>query len=109
MQVSETQWSVQEWEITKAALETAKHREMNTLLQAVREQASGIQNIDDLWQLHDFLSARRFDLDGKYDDREAEILFVLSRLVKEGWLTVEELTGLESTKLAKIAALTRIL
>lgn len=65
--------------------------------------------MDDIWQLHDFLSARRHELDGKYDDRESGLIFVFSNLVKEGWLSLDELDGLEPAKLSKISALTRML
>ncbi len=109
MQVSETQWSVQEKEIVKAALQAARERETDILVKYVREQASEISNIEDIWRLHDFLSARRHYIDGKYDDRESGILFVLSGLVKEGWLAIDELTGLDASKLAKVLALTRVL
>lgn len=106
MQVDKTQWSIQEKETARAALEVAHKRETDSLVRLVREKASEIAHIDDIWRLNDFLSARRFDLDGKYDDREEEILFALARLVKEGWLTADDLTGFEPTKLSKINALT---
>jgi hypothetical protein len=109
MQVSKTQWSSQEMAVAKIALRTAYERETVSVVQSVREKASKISHIDDLWQLNDFLSARRFDLDGKYDDREEEILFVLAKLMKEGWLTAADLDQLDSEKLIKIKALTHIL
>jgi hypothetical protein len=48
-------------------------------VQLIREKSEEISQVGDLWRLNDFLSARRFDLDGKYDDREGEFLFVLAR------------------------------
>jgi len=108
MQVSETQWSAQEKEIARAALKTAQNREIQSLINVIRERASGVATIDDVWHLNDFLSARRFDIDGKYDDRESESLFVLAKLTKDGWLATEDLLGLEPTKLSKITALTRV-
>jgi len=109
MQVSKTQWSSQEIAVARAALRAAYERETASLVQSVREKTSEISHIDDLWHLNDFLSARRFDIDGKYDDREEEALFVLAKLMKEGWLTVADLDGLDSEKLAKMKALTHIL
>ena len=109
MQVSETQWSTQEHEIAKAAFDKAYAREVETLVRAVNQQASEINNIEDLWRLHDFLSARRHTLDGKYDARESALIFVFSELVKEGWLNLAELEGLAPAKLSKIAALTRMM
>ncbi|MDB9527142.1 hypothetical protein PN498_14165 [Oscillatoria sp. CS-180] len=109
MQVSNTQWSSQELAVAKAALRAAYERETASIVQSVREKASEISHIDELWHLNDFLSARRFDIDGKYDDREEEMLFVLAKLVKESWLTTADLDGLDSEKLTKMKALTHIL
>lgn len=109
MTVSEFEWSTQETEIVKTALETAYRRETSSLVQLIREKSEEVSQVGDLWRLNDFLSARRFDLDGKYDDREGEFLFVLARLVKEGWLGAEDLTGIAAEKLAKVSALTKIL
>jgi len=109
MKVTDAHWSTQEKEIAKAALRTAQNREIQLLVEVVRERASEVATIDDVWRLNDFLSARRFDIDGKYDDREGEILFVLAKLTKDGWLASEDLLGLEPSKLSKITALTRVL
>ncbi|MGB3138790.1 MAG: hypothetical protein WBB18_18420 [Nodosilinea sp.] len=107
--ITETQWSPQEATIAKAALTTAHQRELEALVKAVRETANKVRSIDEVWHLHDFLSARRFDIDGKYDDREDEILFVLAKLKKDGWVLSEDLSGLEAAKISKITALTRVL
>lgn len=109
MQVGTNQWTSQDRTIAKAALKTACQRETASLVKLVRKEASEISQIEDLWQLNDFLSARRFDLDGKYDDRDEEMLFVLAKLMNEGWLTVDDLSGLPEEKLTKVKALARIL
>lgn len=108
MSVHETQWSSQEREAAKSALIAARQRETETLVAVVRSQADKIENIDDIWRLHDFLSTQRHYIDGKYDDQESGLLFVLSGLVKEGWLTLDELKPLSPEKLAKISALSRM-
>lgn len=109
MQVGTTQWSSQERAIAKAALKTAYQRETINMVKLVREKASEVSQIEDLWQLNDFLSARRFDLDGKYDDRDQEMPFVIAKLMKEGWLTTDDLSGFEEANLTKVKALARIL
>jgi hypothetical protein len=108
-QVIESEWSNQERTIAQAAMSAARQRELAALVNTVRETARQINSIDEVWHLHDFLSARRFDIDGKYDDREDELLFVLAQLKKDGWLLPEDLAGLGSAKISKITALTRIL
>jgi hypothetical protein len=109
MQVSKIQWSTLESKVAKQALKIARHREVDTLISEVRNKAGELAAADDLWNLHDFLSAQRHYIDGKYDDDETGLVFVLARLVKEGWLAIEELDGLDDERLAKITALARFL
>jgi hypothetical protein len=107
-QVSEISWSETEQKIAQEAFERAYERETRALMEAVRENASAIAQLDDLWHLHDFLSARRHDLDGKYDYRYSVLIFIFAKLIKEGWLNLDELNGLDKDKLAKIASLARM-
>ncbi|NEQ30518.1 MAG: hypothetical protein F6K04_05885 [Leptolyngbya sp. SIO4C5] len=108
MQVSNTEWSLAEKEIAQAALKNAYDREVQALISTVRARAGNITALEDIWQLHDLLSTKRYEIDGKYDDRESSLVFVFSQLVKEGWLQVNELAGLDEAKLAKVKALTRM-
>lgn len=108
MQVSNTEWSLAEKEIAQAALKNAYDREVQALISTVRARAGDITALEDIWQLHDLLSTKRYEIDGKYDDRESSLVFVFSQLVKEGWLQVSELAGLDEAKLAKVKALTRM-
>lgn len=106
--MSDVSWSEVEKEIARVAFEKAYEREIAVLIEEIRTQVTSLAELEDLWRLNDFLSARRHDVDGKYDYRYAVLVFVFSRLVKEGWLQIEELDGLEQTKLSKIAALSRM-
>ncbi len=108
MQVNEVGWSQVEREIAQKALKTAHAREANTIVNLVREQSSEINSLEDLWKLHDFLSARRHDIDGKYDDSQAMFVFVFARLIKEGWLSLDELEGLDRAKVSKVSLMTRM-
>jgi hypothetical protein len=106
--MSEIGWSNIEENVAKEAFDKAYQREIATLIEEVRAKASNLAEINDMWILHDFLSARRHDIDGKYEYRNSVLIFVFSRLVKEGWLNINELEGLDKDKLAKIAALARM-
>ena len=106
MPVTETQWSPTEEKIAKTAFDTAYGREVASMMAEVKRLAETATNPDELWKLHDFLSARRHDLDGKYDFRDSMLVFVFAQLVKEGWLKIQELEGLSRDKIAKIKALT---
>jgi hypothetical protein len=106
--VSEINWSAIEQQVAKFAFEKAYKREMTALLEAVRERSSSIVELEDIWHLNDLLNAKRHELDGKYEYEYSALIFVFAKLVKEGWLTIDELEGLESEKRAKISALARM-
>jgi hypothetical protein len=107
MQVTNTEWSETEKTVAHKAFERAYEREIDALIKEVRSKASAIAQIKDMWSLHDFLSARRHDIDGKYDYTYSALIFVFARLIKEGWLDINELEGLSKDKLTKITALSR--
>lgn len=109
MQVSDIQWSESEKEIARSAFDRAYQREIDNLIQTVTAKAKTISDVGDIWQLHDFLSAKRHEIDGKYDQRYSGLIFVFARLVRERWLSIDELEGLGAEKLAKISALVKML
>lgn len=108
MQVSEAQWTDLEKEIARTAFDKAYKREIEALLEKVREEAGAIADVENLWQLHDFLSAKRHEMEGKYDYHYSSLVFIFAGLLKEGWLQISDLEGLDQDKLAKVAALARM-
>lgn len=108
MQASEAKWTDLEKKIARTAFDKAYEREVEVLLKQVREEAGTIANVENLWQLHDFLSAKRHDMEGKYDYRYSALLFIFAELLKEGWLQISDLEGLDQDKLSKVAALARM-
>ncbi|WP_159789573.1 hypothetical protein [Sodalinema gerasimenkoae] len=108
MPQTDIDWTTTEKDLAQAAFKKAYHREVAALVQEVQENVKEISGLDELWQLHDYLSARRHDIDGKYDYRDSMFLFAFSQLIKEGWLSLEELEGLHPSKRQKVAALARM-
>ena len=56
----------------------------------------------DLWDLHDFLTDKRRNMDRKYDYRYSKLIFVFSELIREGWLEESMLNGLDEDKIELI-------
>ena len=108
MQVSEAEWTDSEKKIARSAFDNAYEREIEALLKQVQEQASTVVDLDNLWQLHDFLSAKRYEVEGKYDFQYSVLLFVFAGLIKDGWLHLDELEGLDKDKLSKVIVLSRM-
>lgn len=98
-------WTTAEKAVARAAFDAAYNREVEALIQEIRDGASTVKTVDEIWRLHDFLSAKRHDIDGKYDYRYPVLIFVFSKLVREGWMQLSDLEGLAADKLTKIHVL----
>jgi hypothetical protein len=108
MQGIETEWSELEKKVAEEAFRKAYNRETTALIQEISNKASIITEIEEVWQLHDFLSAKRHEIDGKYDFDYSAFIFVFARLLKEKWISLDDLSGLGTDKLAKMSALARM-
>lgn len=108
LQNNQTEWSQVEETIAKTALQKAYDRETSALIANVRDRAGSIANLEDLWYLHDLLSSKRHEIDGKYAYNFPTLVFDLATLVKEGWLNLSELKGLKAEVLSKISALIKM-
>jgi hypothetical protein len=101
-------WSPSETEIAKKAFEIAYKRELSTLISAVKDRVNNIQEVEDIWRLHDLLSTKRYELDGKYDYHCPQLVLIFAGLVKDGWLSIDELDGLDQDKIVKINLLSKM-
>ena len=70
--------------------------------QNVRKMAIGINDQPGLWRLLEYLTKIREEMDEKYDYRYSVLPFVFARLIREGWITQEDLAGLSEEKLTEI-------
>ncbi|EAZ94135.1 hypothetical protein [Crocosphaera chwakensis] len=108
MKTNTQEWSQTDQKIAYEALTKAYARETEALIAEINQKASQVNHIDEIWALNDYLSSKRYNIDGKYDFRESASVFVLAQLVKEKWLTLDELTDLTPSTKAKVAALTKM-
>ncbi|HYV03714.1 MAG TPA: hypothetical protein VFB82_03960 [Blastocatellia bacterium] len=95
-------WSRSEKTIARRAYDDAHDRELAALAEEVRRRANRITEPRHIWALHDFLTRKRKEIDRKYDYRYSQLVFVFARLIRDGWLTEDELAGLGEDKLARI-------
>ena len=108
LKISKNQLSATEEKIAKLALQKAYERETSALMNNIRARATSLEKIEDLWCLHDLLSTKRYEIEGKYIYNFSSIVFDFARLIKEKWLTIEDLQGLPSEMISKISALARM-
>jgi hypothetical protein len=103
--MNDFKWSNAEKQVAKRAFHAALEREYGMLMRQTREMAGKMLEGADLWRLHDFLTDTRREIDQKYDYRYSQLITVFTRLIYQGWLSIEELEGLREDKLAKINAI----
>jgi hypothetical protein len=108
MQAMETElagWTAEEARIARLAFDRAYARAVATLIETLQERVHGLRTVEAVWQVHDYLSIQRHEIEGRFDFREPGLLFVFAGLLKDRLLSREELDGLEPVKLAKILAM----
>ena len=103
--MNDLEWSPSEKKIARRAFDAALARELAALVASVKQRALAACEPDDIWALHDFLTARRKDIDRKYNYRYSLLVYVLARLVGEKWITLGDLEGLKEEKLEDIRRL----
>jgi hypothetical protein len=108
MTFTSTEWLTEEKQIAQKILQQTYEQEIALVIDYVRQKVTNLKEIDELWQVHDFLSAKRYELDGKYDARESMLVFTFAQLIKENLINLQDLAGLQQDKLAKISSLAKM-
>jgi Photoprotection regulator fluorescence recovery protein len=98
----EQKWSPGEKSVARKAFDRALERELDSITQEVKRRASGIKAPSELWELEDYLSDCRKEINSKYDYRYSMLLIVFGQLVRQGWISIDELRGLSEDKVASI-------
>lgn len=95
-------WSKTEKEIARKAFESAYHKECGVITARLRNMIARASEPSDIWRIHDYLSKQRRETDQKYDYRYSVLPMVFARLIREGWMTENDLRGLGEEKLGVI-------
>jgi hypothetical protein len=95
-------WSKKEKAVVRRAFEGAYEKECKDLIIQIQKRASEAKDPADIWRLHEFLTKRIKEIEGKYDYRYSVLILVFARLMEEGWLIVDDIEGLNEDKIAKI-------
>jgi len=98
-------WSKSEKEVARRAFDLAFVRECRAMAERVRAMAAGADDADALWEIHDYLAAKRKAIGTKYDYRYSVRLQVFGQLLAEGWIGEQDLSGLSEEKMGRICTL----
>ncbi len=95
-------WSAAEKKIARRIFEATLQRELDEVIQKVKNMALGIKTPKDLWKIEAYLTTTRKDIDDKYDYRYSQLPLMFARLVQEGRISHEDLDGLAENKLGYV-------
>jgi Photoprotection regulator fluorescence recovery protein len=106
---NEPTWSKSEKAIARIAFDAALKRELQDVMRKTKQMANQIKEPTDAWELEHYLTERRKEIDRKYDYRYSQLTHVFGRLLYEGRVSEEELSGLREDKLKPIRSLAEFL
>lgn len=95
---NEPTWSRSEKAIARAVFDAALKRELQEVMQEIKERANQINERADLWELEHHLTQRRKDIDRRYDFRFSRLTQVFRRLLFEHRVSEGELRPLGEDK-----------
>lgn len=100
--MQDLKWSATEKVIARKAFNLALERELQAVVLEAKSMAAKIQEPSDLWDLEQYLTQRRREIDRIYDYRYSILPLVLAKLLSNGRLVEDELHGLGEDKLGWI-------
>jgi hypothetical protein len=106
---NEPTWSKSEKAIARTVFDAALKRELQDVMHTTKQMANQIKEPADVWELEDYLTERRKEINRKYDYRYSQLRHVFGRLLYEGRVSEEELRGLQEDKLKSIRSLAKFL
>jgi hypothetical protein len=92
-------WSPAEKAIARKAFDLALGRELEAVIRETKNKAAKIQEPSGIWELEQYLTQRRQEIDRKYDYRYSVLPLTLANLLSGGRLNENELHGLGEDKL----------
>ena len=95
-------WSPAEKAIARKAFDQALGRELEAVILEAKSKAAKIREPSGLWELEQYLTQCRQEIDRKYDYRYSVLPLVLANLLSGGRLNENELHGLSEDKLGYI-------
>lgn len=91
-------WSPGEKKAAHVAFESALSRERAAIRRNVETMLRDTNEGTEIWAIRDYLNEKARELDHKYDFRYSVLIGVFARLMAEGWLTLEDLAGMDLAK-----------
>ena len=95
-------WAPTEKKLARIAFDKAFERQCAAITQEARRMLETTSAPSDVFRVQEYLTEQRRIVDQLYDYRYSRLLSVFGRLLSDGWLREDDLTGLQPEKIAKI-------
>lgn len=106
--MNDINWSKREKAIARAAFDKAYEKECNQIIGKLKDKVKKLSEPEDIWELHDYLSEIRKEIDEKYDYRYSVLILTFSLLLKQDLLKMRDLEDLSAEKIDRIRSLANI-
>ena len=102
-------WTRSEKTVVRAAFDAALKRELQEVMQEAKLKANQVNEPADVWNLEQYLTQRRKEIDRKYEYKYSQLTDVFGRLLYEQRISEEELHGLWEGELKLIRSFAKCL
>ena len=103
--MSATDWTSEEQTVARTAFELGKQRSITDLITTLQEQSSTLDTPESVWKLHYHLITEHSLYEGRAEFDEGNVLFVLADMIKQRLIALDDLQGLDQTKVSKVKAM----
>ena len=103
--MSATDWTSEEQTVARTAFELGKQRSIMALITTLQEQSSKLETLESVGKLHGHRSTERYLYEGRAEFDEGNVLFVLADMIKQRLIAMDDLQGLDQTKVSKVKAM----
>lgn len=95
-------WTQAEKKLARCVFDAALKRELAEVMEEFKSMAAKAVRWDEMWSTGRFLTQRRAAIDSKYDYRYSQLEYVFGRLLSEGRISVDDISGLSEDKVQGI-------
>jgi len=100
--VGNFQWSPAEKKVARRAFDRALQAELQAVMVEAKRRAEKMRRPCEVWDLEQYLTKRRTQIDRQFDYRYSVLIMVFGILLRDGKLTEQDLDGMSEDKLASI-------
>jgi len=95
-------WSESEKKTARRAFDQALDSELKAIIQETKERVNQVSTLDELWDVEEWLTKRRKEINEEYDYRYSVLPLVFAKLMYRRLLSEDDLKGLGPEKVELI-------